>query len=257
MTSQLNQVDLAFIVDTTGSMAPFIEAARAQMIAMLRALAVTSQTAIDLRVGLVEYRDHPPQDNSFVTRAHHFTSDFGRTQRTIEDLKPEGGGDEPEAVYDGVHAACDQLTWRPHSQRLAVLIGDAPPHGYRFRGDGFANGCPCGLTSDSTTALVEQNRVVLYALGLTPTVTESFSRLAHYTGGEYFEAAHGDEAIETLKSVLMNEFSDLDFDRQVLALCTQHSDWTIDLVGQALASPRGRVSASLSRLGRRGLLHEQ
>jgi hypothetical protein len=62
MADKLNQVDLAFVVDTTGSMGPFIAAAQHQMVAMLRALAEDAQVAIDLQVGVVEYRDHPPQE---------------------------------------------------------------------------------------------------------------------------------------------------------------------------------------------------
>ena len=43
-------------------------------------------------------------------------------------------------------------------------------------------------------------------------------------------------------------------DRQVLEHCQARPGWTVDGLGEELASPRGRLSASLSRLGRRGLL---
>jgi len=251
---ELNHLDLAFVVDTTGSMGAFIQTAQRQMIALLKGLSTSADTPIDLRLAVVEYRDHPPQDHSFVARAYDFSGDLGKVQKTINGLKPDGGGDTPEAVYDGLSAACEELAWRGHSQRLAVLIGDAPPHGYPRGGDGFPNGCPCGQTQDSITALLEEKGITLYALGLTGMVNDSFGRLARYTGGEYFEARHADDALKALQALLTREFGDVDFDRQVLEHCRGNTAWTVDSLGAALVSPRPRLSASLSRLGRRGLL---
>jgi len=203
---------------------------------------------------MVEYRDHPPQDRSFVYRVHPFTSDFRKTQSVIEKLHPEGGGDGPEAVFDGLRAACEGLDWRPHARRLAILVGDAPPHGVDARGDAFPNGCPCGLTLLDTTAIFEEKGVVLYALGLTDYVTSSFKQLAQFTGGDYFNTGQEAAAIEQLKDVLSKEFADLDFDCKVRDCCQADLEWDVDTLCTALQSSRGRVSASLSRLGRRGLI---
>jgi hypothetical protein len=59
--AQLNEFDLAFVVDTTGSMGGLIAAAQRQMTEMIDALATAA--AVDMRLGIVEYRDHPPQDS--------------------------------------------------------------------------------------------------------------------------------------------------------------------------------------------------
>lgn len=239
----LRQVDLAFVVDTTGSMGPFIQAAQRQMIDMLEMVMELAETPVDLHVGIVEYRDHPPQERSFVFRTHEFQDKMKRVQKVINKLRPDGGGDTPEAVFDGLQAAGERLAWRPYSRRLVVLIGDAPPH---------AN-CLCGLTPDSTTALLEEARIILYALGLTQAVDRTFGDLAQRTGGQYFRVGQGDEAIIALAETLRQEFQDLIFDGRVLALC-QKPGWTVDRLCAELESPPGLVSASLSRLGRRGLL---
>jgi hypothetical protein len=253
MASTLNEVDLAFVVDTTGSMGAFIGAAREQMTGLLWALARDAATPIDLRVGLVEYRDHPPQERSFVARPHAFSADLAQTQRVIDKLQPTGGGDAPEAVHDGLRGAAE-LGWRPHARRLAVLVGDAPPHGAGFAGDGFPKGCPCGLTVEGATALLEERNVTLYAVGLTQCVRETFTKLARYTGGAYFEAGAGPGALEALRELLAREFADVDFDRRVLEACAGSPDWSVDGLGEALGSARGPIAASLGRLGRRGLL---
>ena len=65
------QVDLAFVVDCTGSMGSYI----AQTQSNITFIAETvTKTAFNVRLALVEYRDHPPQDSSFISRSHDFTT---------------------------------------------------------------------------------------------------------------------------------------------------------------------------------------
>jgi von Willebrand factor type A domain/Winged helix-turn-helix DNA-binding len=249
--SDVNALDLAFVVDTTGSMGAFIQAAQSQMIAMIDALATGHE--VDLRLAVVEYRDHPPQDQ-MVYRVHPFREDRKAVQKTINGLQPDGGGDGPESVFDGVLAACRELAWRPHARRLAVLVGDAPPHGVGGSGDGFPKGCPCGETIESVTAAAEEAGVTMYALGLTSQVRDSFGRLSQFTGGEYFESGQGAAAIDRLQVLLQAEFGHLDFDRKLLALRREAPELSLDGLAERLGSSRPAVSSAVSRLGARGLL---
>src|SRR5688572_15827975 len=89
----INQFDLAFVVDTTGSMGGLIAAAQRHMIEMIHRL--TAAVAVDLQLGIVEYRDHPPQD-SLVYRVYPLTGDLERAKQAINGLHAQGGGDEPE-----------------------------------------------------------------------------------------------------------------------------------------------------------------
>jgi hypothetical protein len=249
----LHDFDVVFIVDTTGSMGPFINSARQHMVAMIRRLTADARTPIDLQVAVVEYRDHPPQDMSFVTREYGFTKDMAAVQKVIAKLTPDGGGDIPEAVFDGILSSCQRLKWRPHSRRTAILIGDAPPHGWGHR-QTPQGACACGNTVDSATAALEAERIILYALGLTAMVDAPFTWLARATGGSYFAAHRGQDAMAALESLLTREFADIDFDRRVRDRRLENPEATMDELAAALDSPPGRVAASLSRLGRRGLL---
>lgn len=251
MSKEINAVDLAFIVDTTGSMSGLIAAAQRRMVTMMEELASSAQ--IDLRLGVVEYRDHPPQD-TLVYRVHHFTGDLKQAQKTIEGLKADGGGDAPEAVLDGVNAARLELIWRKHARRLAVLVGDAPPHGVGATGDSFRSGCPCGETIESITRSAEELRVTVYALGLTTTVAASFSEISQLTGGQFFPADKADAAIQHLATILKSEFGSLELDRKVLAAWQADSDASNEELAERLASNRHAVSASLVRLLSRDLL---
>jgi len=112
-------IDVAFALDTTGSMAEEIDAVKATL------LRVASRVA-NVRVGLVEYKDH---GDEYVTRVFPMSGDLPRFATRIASLSAEGGGDFPEAVNEGVHEAIASLAWNPDAAaRLLFVIGDAPPH---------------------------------------------------------------------------------------------------------------------------------
>ena len=53
------------------------------------------QTREDLRIGLVAYRDHPPQDHTYVTKNFGFSSDISYVHKNLSSLYASGGGDGP------------------------------------------------------------------------------------------------------------------------------------------------------------------
>lgn len=250
----INEVDAAFVIDTTGSMGAFIGQAQARLVQALTALAASADIA--LRVGIVEYRDHPPQDHTVLTRLYSFTSNLERVQQTIKSLAPDGGGDGAEAVLDGVVDACKKLEWRRHARRLLLLVGDAPPHGTGFHDDSFPHGCPCGETLESVAARCEEQGITLYALGLTFHVKESFSKLASATGGAYYEAGNASRAIEQMGALLQAEFGNLALDRRVYAAAQADADVRLETLAEQWEVPRAHVMASWVRLCSRGLLQE-
>lgn len=251
MSDEINAVDLAFVVDTTGSMGGLIAAAQKQMIKMLQEL--TQAADMRLNLGVVGYRDHPPQD-SLLYRISQFTSNMQKAQKAINILSAQGGGDAPEAVFDGIVAACNELAWRKSARRILILVGDAPPHGVGASGDAFREGCPCGETIASVTRLAETKCITIHALGLTASVTASFTEISSLTGGQFFSSQQGDKAIEHIASILKAEFADLDLDRRVLALYQASPDLAIDEMAERLEIARHSVSTSLVRLLSRDLI---
>ncbi|HEY3593866.1 MAG TPA: vWA domain-containing protein, partial [Polyangiaceae bacterium] len=116
-------VDLAFILDTTGSMSEEIAAVKGTIQKV--AIGLAGQNA-KIRVGMIEYRD---RGDDFVTRAHPMTTDIGHFAEEVAHVAASGGGDMPESVNAGLHAAMTDLAWQNDSMvKLAFLIGDAPPH---------------------------------------------------------------------------------------------------------------------------------
>ena len=87
----------------------------------------------DLRIAMVNYRDHPPQDTTYVTQVNNFTDNMAKTKAFIQATCACGGGDGPEAVCCGLDDCLNTLTWRDDSTKIAILIADAQPHGLKGR----------------------------------------------------------------------------------------------------------------------------
>ncbi|KAG0142945.1 hypothetical protein CROQUDRAFT_661904 [Cronartium quercuum f. sp. fusiforme G11] len=120
-----------------------------------------------LRIGLIAYRDHPPQDMSYVTLKFGFTSNPKVVQEHLKSLWASGGGDGPEAVTAAMHEALT-LDWRPQASRMAVLITDAPPHGIGEYGDGFSKGDPSGHDPLQLARTMAQNGISLFVVACEP-----------------------------------------------------------------------------------------
>jgi hypothetical protein len=129
--------DLVFVQDCTGSQGSYISSAtkNIQLICNNIYQSGKLQAREDLRVGLVAYRDHPPQDHTYVTRNFGFSSDIDKVHRDLSSLYASGGGDGPEAVTAGLAEAL-KMDWRENASKMIVLIADAPPHGIGEYGDG-------------------------------------------------------------------------------------------------------------------------
>jgi len=170
MSDLLGQVDVVFVLDTTGSMGPYLEEAKRSVRAEVEKVAAAGD--LDLRYAVIEYRDHPPQDNSFVTRVHPF-GDGAALDRVLGTLRADGGGDRAEAVWDGLVSA-SKLGWRETADRMVFLIGDSPPH---------VDDCPCGSTGG--TVVESLGRARLYAISIAGYVdtTEAFRSVAEPLGG--------------------------------------------------------------------------
>lgn len=116
--------DLLFLIDTTGSMGSYIDAAKNQMKSIVDDITEAFFKEADLRIGVVSYKDHGDTGH---LQYLDFTSDADHVRSFISDLRASGGNDIPEDVLGGIHQALN-LSWT-HQSRLIIHIADAPPHG--------------------------------------------------------------------------------------------------------------------------------
>jgi hypothetical protein len=73
----------------------------------------------------VAYRD---KGEEYVTKWVDLSFSTSKLQDFVSNLQAGGGGDWPEAVFDGLEAAVNDLKWRKNSKRVIVLVAGSPPH---------------------------------------------------------------------------------------------------------------------------------
>jgi len=118
-------VDIAFIVDATGSMQDEIDFLKKDLQDILSNVR-QMQTSHSLYTGTVFYRD---QGDLYLTRHSAFTTDISSTIAFIGEQEADGGGDIPEAVHTALEVALKQLQWHNDAYaKLAFLVLDAPAH---------------------------------------------------------------------------------------------------------------------------------
>ena len=119
-------VEVAFVLDTTGSMGGLIEGAKRKIWSIATAI-VDSNPDADIRMGLVAYRDI---GDDYVTRKIDLTRDIQDLYANLLELKARGGGDWPESVNEALDVAINKLQWTSGNdvRRIVFLVGDAPPH---------------------------------------------------------------------------------------------------------------------------------
>jgi pSer/pThr/pTyr-binding forkhead associated (FHA) protein/Mg-chelatase subunit ChlD len=183
------ELDLVFLVDETGSMGSYIAQVRQHLLALVEELKASPLCRM-LRVGVVSYRDHPPQDRTYASKVLPLTDDIETVRRAVEKLTASGGGDGPESVTDGLYDLV-RLDWRPSAARAVVWFGDAPPHGVEPHGDAFPEGCPCGHHWFTQAESCREMGVTVYAIGCLPGIRSFkgaeavFQQVARTTHGVY------------------------------------------------------------------------
>ena len=128
--------------DATGSQQPYVNATKNAIQTILDELIKSGNWSLsDIRVGITAFRDHPPQDTTFVTDKFNFTSDISSVMNYLNKIEHKGGGDGPEAQSDALAAALS-ADWKEGATRVTILITDAPPHGIKEDEDKIPDGCP-------------------------------------------------------------------------------------------------------------------
>src|SRR5436190_22919062 len=83
------RIEVAFVLDTTGSMGGLIEGAKRRIWSIARRIG-EGRPRPDLRIALVAYRD---LGDAYVTRTYDFTRDMDEVSAHLAEFRAEGGGD--------------------------------------------------------------------------------------------------------------------------------------------------------------------
>ncbi|MFX1483352.1 MAG: VWA domain-containing protein [Promethearchaeota archaeon] len=249
------KLDVAFVVDTTGSMKDDIKAVKNSLFEIVDHITGKTEN-LEIRFGIVSYRDHPPQDRSYVTRVFDFTEKIKQVHKLIASLKPSEGGDTPEAVADGLFDARTKLSWIRDAYKVMLLVGDAPPHGRAYNSIGddyFPDGCPKGhdpITEVQQLRKEYGHSMFIFVCGCNPLVEESFRTIASSVeDGHYYPLSEAHELPAAILQILEGVSDLIEADRRVLSYY-EANDGTFDM-GEAAATlslELRELKTSLSRL---------
>ncbi len=120
-----NKVELAFVVDATGSMGDEMAFLKEDLKSVIEKIKA-GNSAININTGTVFYRD---KQDEYIVKHSGFTNNLDETLKFINQQKAKGGGDYPEAVDTALKTALSELQWSEHAKtRILFLLLDAPPH---------------------------------------------------------------------------------------------------------------------------------
>jgi hypothetical protein len=162
--TDIEYVDIVFVLDTTNSMSPFFKGIKRFIRKLIndakKTLSHYKNTNVDmLKIGIVGYKDHINTNSSYISSKKSeenyvskilcdLTGNHNEFKDSLFQIKCNGGGDDAEAVLDGLNLATNGIKWRESSLKYIYHICDMPPHGSELNGnvnDDYKNGCPCGL----------------------------------------------------------------------------------------------------------------
>lgn len=176
-------VDIAFIIDQTGSMSQEVYEVKANIIEFTQRLA---SRGVDYRLALLTFSDR-------IERYKDFTEDVKTFISWIDGLKIGGGMDDNENALEGLFEA-SSFKFRQSAQRIFILITDAMFHQKGDKGYGKTD-----FTARTMTDFLIKQNIKLFAIS--PPQIPEYKQMTEATRGKRFNI------IEDFSSIL-DDFSE-------------------------------------------------
>lgn len=253
--ASLRKLDLAFVIDTTGSMSDDIARVKKDMKEYLDDL---NDSGMDYRIAIVDYRDFSSRTDYASDYPYRIQLDFSNNYDAINNgissLTTGGGGDTNETVYSALIDGLDALSWRDEAGKAAILMGDAPAldpepiTGYTYdMVVSNLNGTGVGLDSSglkdkapakSSSAPLKAdkanfaNRSAITLFGIAtksnPETLKCFERLASATGGKSYNAPSSSQISEIIEEIINVQIPEKVEDA---SSSDSSTGWHIDVMG--------------------------
>lgn len=123
--SEGSGINVAFIIDTTGSMDMYIDGVKERALAFSEVL---KERAIDFNLGLIGFGDLLEKEKPKV---YKWTDNVVKFQKQVKKIPRTCGGDIPESALDALETGLTYLEKSKDKDRyknIFILITDAPPH---------------------------------------------------------------------------------------------------------------------------------
>jgi len=204
-----SSLDVAFMIDTTGSMDPYIDEVKNNIIRIMENVLDYSPK---IRMGCIAYKDHGDEgeDEFYLTKILPLT--FNRNE-IIGFMRSSGlyvgeGGGGPEAVECALHEAV-AFAWGKSAPKAIILIGDKPPHGVM---DGLKHCTKMRDYREEVKALKIKGIKIYPILCNDISETEgNFRWMANETGGLFFYLKEISDLSDLLTGICLKETGQLPY----------------------------------------------
>lgn len=229
--------DLAFVIDTTGSMFDDIAAVKSQATSIIDSIFDPDRGLINSRIAVVGYND--PGTSTILSFTDQPDPEDRKiaAQNAINSISVGGGGDFPELTFTGLLRALNGGAgeWREEAvARKIVLFGDATAKDSSLASQVYALAANLNVDTPSaaaasfaapatfavtdeisltsfaaleTNAETGEERVVpvqifTVAIGFNSGTISEFQEIANQTGGSAFTAANASDIVDALLEVI-------------------------------------------------------
>lgn len=185
VVQQATSIEVAFVLDTTGSMSGLIESAKEKIWSIASSMA-QAEGGPEIKMALVAYRDRGDQ---YVTRVIDLSTDLDSMHAALMDFEAGGGGDGPESVNQALYDAVNGLSWSQGAgtYRAVFLVGDAPPH-MDYQDD---------VKYPVTLSVAREKGIVVNAIqcGQGSSTEREWQKIAGLGQGDYFHVSQDGNAV--------------------------------------------------------------
>jgi von Willebrand factor type A domain len=201
----LPKLDLVFLIDTTGSMTPYIDAVKASANEIVQAIDLEG---FDSRIAIADYRDYPewPYGGSMDYPYNldlPFSNNTNSIISSINGLSLGWGADTPESVYSAlVHTMEDpnkdlanspSSGWRNGATKAIIIMADAPPHQPEPWADNHT-------LADVISVSESIDPVIVYSIviGTDPSTYDAFSEISNGTNGRVYSSPQASDVVAAI-----------------------------------------------------------
>ncbi len=204
--NEMNNVDIAFVVDATGSMGDELRYLKAEMNDIIfKSKQISSK--LNFHFANVFYRD---EGDAYVTRQMNFSRVLSESVQFINEQQAGGGGDYEEAVEFALDSAINNLSWNEEARaRILFLILDAPPHNTaenqtkmkELAEQAAAKGIR--IVPVGASGIDKSTEYLMRTLAISTNGTYTFLTNHSGIGGDHIEPTTDDYKVETFNDLLV------------------------------------------------------
>ena len=162
------ELDLLYLMDTTGSMEEYVNATKVGLIDIMEKIVKCCDDMVNINLGFIGYKDVAE-----ISQGDYLDMNFTREYHDIKDKISKiivGGGDDTAEDVAFAFERALQKNWGKDSVKFAVLICDAPCHGLKYHDpnllDYYATGSPNGKNIEDLVAKLCDKNVSLCCVRL-------------------------------------------------------------------------------------------